>query len=59
VASQWAGGAVRENEVLFSVFFVPTLFYWERTCMPACRPVTTNLARVNTLYQKRLKKKVT
>ncbi len=22
VASQWAGGAVRENEVLFSVFFV-------------------------------------
>jgi hypothetical protein len=21
VASQWAGGAVRENEVLFSVFF--------------------------------------
>ncbi len=25
VASQWAGGAVRENEVLFSVFFVEEL----------------------------------
>ncbi len=26
VASQWAGGAVRDGEVLFSVFFVPLLY---------------------------------
>jgi hypothetical protein len=31
VASQWAGGAVRENEVLFSVFFIVLLCVVSKT----------------------------
>ncbi len=41
VASQWAGGAVRENEVLFSVFFVQGVVYIVHvsTCTVSCAEV--------------------